>query len=556
MAPALSLALLALPVLCGLGGTILPAFGYLPALGRHSLSLEPFRALLDTPGIGWSAFQTFYVGLASTALSLVIVAAFVAAWYGRPSFRLLQAFVSPLLAVPHAAVALGFAFMVAPSGFLVRLVSPELTGWVRPPDALIVNDPLALSLIAGLVVKEVPFLLLVTLAALPQVAARRSLLLTAGLGYGQMSGFLIAVWPMIYRQIRLAVFAVLAFSSSVVDVAIILGPNVPSTLPVRLVQWMNDAELSQRLVACAGACLQIAVTATLLAVWLCIERLCGMVVRSFGEGGRRFARDRAPREAARLVMAASVLVVIGGLAMMAVWSIAGLWTYPDALPKAFSLRSWMQALPTATDHIQTTIIIGASATLLSVCLVLGCLACESETGRTGGQRALWLLYLPLLVPQVGFLFGLQFLLVSVNADAALGSVILVHMVFVLPYVFLSLAPPWRSHDIRHDRVAACLGKSPRTIFWRVRVPMLLRPILAAAAVGFAVSVSQYLPTLLIGAGRFSTITTEAVALGAGGNRRVVGVYAFLQMVLPFIAFVMATAIPALLFRHRRAISPA
>jgi putative thiamine transport system permease protein len=31
-------------------------------------------------------------------------------------------------------------------------------------------------------------------------------------------------------------------------------------------------------------------------------------------------------------------------------------------------------------------------------------------------------------------------------------------------------------------------------------------------VGFAVSVAQYLPTLFVGAGRFNTVTTEAVTL--------------------------------------------
>ena len=83
--------------------------------------------------------------------------------------------------------------------------------------------------------------------------------------------------------------------------------------------------------------------------------------------------------------------------------------------------------------------------------------------------------------------------------------------------------------------------------------MLTRAVLVASAVGFAVSVGQYLPTLLIGAGRFPTITTEAVALGSGGNRRVIGVYAFLQMLLPFLGFALATLVPALLFRNRRAI---
>ena len=82
--------------------------------------------------------------------------------------------------------------------------------------------------------------------------------------------------------------------------------------------------------------------------------------------------------------------------------------------------------------------------------------------------------------------------------------------------------------------------------------MLSRAILVAAAVGFAVSVGQYLPTVLIGAGRLETITTEAVALASGGNRRVIGVYAFLQMLLPAAGFAVATLVPALLFRSRRA----
>ena len=40
------------------------------------------------------------------------------------------------------------------------------------------------------------------------------------------------------------------------------------------------------------------------------------------------------------------------------------------------------------------------------------------------------------------------------------------------------------------------------------------------------------PTLLIGGGRVETLTTEAVALSSGGNRRLIGAYAMLQLLLP------------------------
>ncbi|MFN7053661.1 MAG: ABC transporter permease, partial [Gemmobacter sp.] len=78
-----------------------------------------------------------------------------------------------------------------------------------------------------------------------------------------------------------------------------------------------------------------------------------------------------------------------------------------------------------------------------------------------------------------------------------------------------------------------------------------RPVLTAAAVGLAVSVGQYLPTLLIGGGRVETLTTEAVALSSGGNRRLIGAYALLQMLLPALGFAFALLLPALLFRNRR-----
>jgi putative thiamine transport system permease protein len=66
-----------------------------------------------------------------------------------------------------------------------------------------------------------------------------------------------------------------------------------------------------------------------------------------------------------------------------------------------------------------------------------------------------------------------------------------------------------------------------------------------------VSVAQYLPTLFMGAGRIATLTTEAVTLSSGSDRRVVGVYAVLQAALPFAAYGLAMAVPAILHRNRR-----
>ncbi|MDH6231246.1 putative thiamine transport system permease protein [Mesorhizobium soli] len=552
LGPPLAILLLAGPILAGLAGTLLPAFGYLPALGGEAFTLAHVMQLLSQPGLTASVLLSLIPGLITAAISLATVALFIAAFAGSKTFSRIQHLVSPLLSVPHAAAAFGLAFLIAPSGMLARLVSPGLTGWQQPPDLLIVNDPLAISMMAGLVMKEIPFLLLIALAALPQVDLFRTRRLAASLGYGRIAGFAYGIWPPLYRQIRLAVFAVIAFSSSVVDVAIILGPTTPAPLAVRLLHWMNDPELSMRFFASAGALLQLAVTAAAILLWIGLERLGAWLRDHACARGLRFRSDAWAGRAAFAGMFLAALFTFAGLATLALWSVAGLWQFPNALPDSFVLKSWIAAAPRIAGPLGVTLLVATLSTLIAVALTLLCLVNENRTGRIAGRRAMWLIYLPLIVPQVAFLFGLQLLFVVTGTVASLPALVLVHLVFVMPYVFLSLADPWRAFDPRFEAVAAGLGKSRLQTLVSVRLPMLLRAILVAAAVGFAVSIGLYLPTVLIGAGRLETITTEAVALASGGNRRIIGVYAFVQMVLPAIGFAVATILPALIFRHRRA----
>jgi len=130
----------------------------------------------------------------------------------------------------------------------------------------------------------------------------------------------------------------------------------------------------------------------------------------------------------------------------------------------------------------------------------------------------------------------------------------VHALFVLPYLHLAVSDAYHSLDPRFARAARSLGAGPWRVFWRIKVPLLLRPILIASAVGFGVSVAQYLPTLFAGSGRIATLTTEAVTLASGSDRRVLGVYGALQTALPILAYLAALIVPAILFRHRRGLA--
>jgi putative thiamine transport system permease protein len=338
----------------------------------------------------------------------------------------------------------------------------------------------------------------------------------------------------------------------VVDVALILGPTTPAPLAVRVLTWQHDADLQNHLVAAAGALLQVGVTGMALVAWLAGERVAARLCARIGRSGARMREDRALRRTGLVLMVLSAAIVLSGIALLALWSVARVWRFPDLLPAGLTLATWMRLGGDLGLVLANTLALALVSSVAATALALGALESASRAGLAGAGRAFGALYVPLIAPQVAFLSGLQMLLSFGGLDGRFAAVALVHLVFVFPYVLLSLDEPWRAWDPRHGRMMRALGHGPNAVFWRARLPMLARPVLTGAALGFAVSVALYLPTLIIGGGRWPTVTTEAVALASGGDPRLIGATALLQATLPFLGFGLAALVPLLLFRNRRA----
>ena len=188
--------------------TLRASFGVLPAIGADSLSLQPFRNLAATPGIGNSLRLSLFTGVGSTVLALLLALGICARMQGRVSQSRAERLLTPILAVPHAAMAIGLAFLLAPSGWLVRLLSPWATGWTTPPDLPLVGDGWGVALLLGLVVKELPFLILVSHSALAQLPVRAQMAAGRSLGYGRGLVFAKIILPQLWPLIRLPVLVV------------------------------------------------------------------------------------------------------------------------------------------------------------------------------------------------------------------------------------------------------------------------------------------------------------------------------------------------------------
>ena len=541
------MSLIIMPILIGLIGVILPATGYFPPLGGKTVSLKPVEDFFHLPGISHSIWLSFTTGLLATALSAGMALLLPGLLYGHKSFQILGRYLSPILSLPHITVAVGILFLMQPSGWLMRLLSPYFTGFDRPPIGYFFPDQHGFALVIALMAKEIPFLILMTLSALSQINTRPLLTVARSLGYGPLAAWIYVIVPELWVRLKLPILIVLVFSFSVVDMAIILAPSTPPPLAVRVISLYQDPDLSQRFVASVAAVMQIVVVFFGAIIFFGLTHILGKLIKRQAYAGWRIQlRFNLLSQIIKwFVLIAGILpmmLAILGLLAAIIWSLADQWRFPSALPHKFSLKYWARSFDGFAEVVQTTLILGLLSSFLSLLLVMLWLGVTSKNKDTTIRKKNWsehLLFLPLVLPQIAFLFGIQIMLLWLGLDGSIFALIWSHMLFVIPYIWLSLAPSWQSFNNNWLDLAGTLGASRFKRFLKVRMPIMIQPILISFAVGFSVSAALYLPTVFAGNGQVITLTVEAVTLASGASRQQLGVATGLQMALPLLIYILA-----------------
>lgn len=539
-----------IPVILGLGETIWAAFGIMPVLGQHDFNLSAWQELFQLPGLITSIRLTLVSGFLATFASLTL-ALFGSSWmhhHQKSTFAgllkpVIKPMLVPILAAPHAAIAIGLAFLLAPSGWIVRWLSPWLTSWHLPPDWATIQDLWGLSLTFGLIVKELPFLWLVCLVALKQLPVSQQLAVAQSMGYSHGTAWCRIIVPQLYPLIRLPVLVVLVYALSTVDMALILGPNNPPTLALATIRWFNDANIQLLLPASAAAVGLGVLIATSVVAWEAFVYVVNLVNTKVTRSGRRPANGQFITTTLASIVSIPVILGLLALLVLILWSITWRWSFPDALPTSWSFGYWAQLLTHWPLALQHSLVIALISSGVALMFAVAWLEVQDRFGGKLHRLTVWFIYLPLLVPQIAFLYGLKVGFLRLGLNGSMGTVIWAHLLFVFPYVMLTLVDSWRALDKRYLQVATSLGKSSWQCFWRIKLSLLIKPLLLAWAIGIAVSISQYLPTLMIGAGRVESLTTEAVSLASGADRRLVGVYGLLQALVPILAYSLALLLP-------------
>ena len=511
----------------------LPLAASLVAFAITAFDASAWSGIVHHPQLPKALVLSLWTGTAGLVLSFSGAALITMGLYGTATWNRLHAFAAAGLALPHLAFAIGLGFLIMPCGLLARL----LIGGSEPPQWVSTQDPLGLALIACLALKEIPFFIAMLWSVLAQGDVGSMLTgqwrSARSLGHGAGSVWLRVLLPQIVTRLRWPVAIVWVYGATVVDMALVIGPTQPPTLA--LIVWADINNASEQLNArgSAGAMLLTLILAAIAVLAYFAMPLARKRLQRFMTMGPSVLA--VPKISAALLTVAMILIYSLVLITLAAMSLAGHWPYPQLVPDAVRIESWQSLFANAQPlSLSLMLALATSAAALG----LSVLWFEMVDPRF--DRVLTIAAIAGLgLPALAIASGQYRLFLDLDLTGTLTGLFLAHFAAVFAYVFIVLKGPYRAFDPRFRAVAHGLNAGAWRFWAGVKAPLLKAPMLTAAAVGFSVSMVQFVPAQLIAAGRYSTLPMEAVTLAAGGDRPLTAVYALALALLPALAFLLA-----------------
>jgi ABC-type spermidine/putrescine transport system permease subunit II len=387
----------------------------------------------------------------------------------------------------------------------------------------VVGDPSGWGIVAVYAWKEIPYVAFCTVTIMMHVSGTLGEA-AAMSGASPARSFFSVTLPLCAPAAVQAFVVVAAFSFGSYEVVYLLGPTYPKTLPVLAYMEFQDPDLVNRCYAMA------------------LNGITTGVVRAHGGGvlhrrarcsaGRRVLVARrkgrgASRAAACVLVAVQLAIVVVTLGVMAVWSFADAWPWPQLAPQAWSLRGYAIVFSGSSDgwpSLALSVGIGAASSLVAT--VAGAMGARAVVlPRMAGEGRLPPRH-DAALPHSGHRVR----------DGRAGGL---HPHGAGPHrAGRGACACDRGAALRvgpHDRRGARPGDPARRRGpparrgtgrdpFQVSIPSLAPGLLSALSMGFIISCSQYFLTLLVGGGKVRTFALAMFPYVAGGDRTIAAAY--------------------------------
>jgi len=230
----------------------------------------------------------------------------------------------------------------------------------------------------------------------------------------------------------------------------------------------------------------------------------------------------------RPLLALLVAGLLLPLVPLLAWAVSGQWRYPGLVPQRLSGRG-VRILTDPRSHVLSGVF---TSTLIGVSVAALACAVGLPAGRAigvyrfrGRRLVQFLLLAPVIVPGLAVTLGIQVFFIRYELAASTLGVVLVQLLPTVPYAATVLGAAFANLDLDYERQARALGAGPVRTLVFVTIPLLRPALILAGLFCFLISWSEYVLTLLVGAGQVQTLplllfaaigssdTTAAAALG-------------------------------------------
>ncbi|MFD5412568.1 ABC transporter permease [Streptomyces nojiriensis] len=149
--------------------------------------------------------------------------------------------------------------------------------------------------------------------------------------------------------------------------------------------------------------------------------------------------------------------------------------------------------------LTTSLVTALAASLLALAVGTWAALAAATLGRRGKRFLDVLFMLPVAVPSVvvGLAVLVAFSRPPVLLNGTSSIVILAHTILVTAFAHQSVSAAIVRLDPAYEQAAASLGARPAYVLWRVKLPLLLPSLTAAAGLCFALSMGELSATMML-----------------------------------------------------------
>jgi putative spermidine/putrescine transport system permease protein len=212
------------------------------------------------------------------------------------------------------------------------------------------------------------------------------------------------------------------------------------------------------------------------------------------------------------------------------WLFANRWPYPRIFPSVFGLTGWQIFQQFGgLSAIVISLAISFFVALLAVPIALVVVFYLGADRQNSHPFLELILFSPVFIPPFVLVMGVSVASITLGIPEFLATVLTL-TTLALPYAIYVIRAGYRNYDSRWDDIGQLLGLNSRLTVFRVRLPILFKPISAATLMAL---LSDYIVTVIVGGGRVNSLPMLLAGLAtSAGNDSALSMIAAVGIAIP------------------------